>query len=118
NGDHGKRNEELDRDLNKHSDTLKQLAQARATKIAALEKDINSLRGNLGKVDRNIQNRHHIPEGKQLTPLISRETISELQEQAVKLSLVDRVAEIERLRIDLAREHSAPTRTDSEAASL
>jgi hypothetical protein len=117
-GDHTKRNEELDRDLNKHSETLKQLAQARETKIAALEKDINSLRANLGKVERNIQNRHHIPEGKQLTPLISRETISELQEQAVKLSLVDRVAEIERLRIDLAREHSAPTRTDSEAASL
>src|SRR6185369_14254266 len=57
-------------------------------------------------------------EGTQLTPLISRETISELQEQAVKLNLSDRVAELEKLRIDLAREHSAPTRTDSEAASL
>src|SRR5215213_877703 len=117
-GDHTRRNEELDRDLGRHSDTLKQLAQARETKIAALEKDINSLRGNLGKIERNIQKRHHIPEGKQLTPLISRETISELQEQAVKLNLVDRVAELERLRIDLAREHSAPTRTDSDAASL
>src|SRR5688572_6965083 len=117
-GDHARRNEELDRDLNKHSDTLKQLAQARETKIAALEKDINSLRGNLGKVERNIQKHHHIPEGKQLTPLISRETISELQEQAVKLNLSDRVAELEKLRIELAREHQAPTRTDSEAASL
>src|SRR5215204_5811100 len=117
-GDHARRNEELDQDLNRHSDTLKQLAQARATKIAALEKDINSLRGNLGKVERNIQNRHQIPVGKQLTPLISRETISELQEQAVKLNLTDRVAEIEKLRIELAREHSAPTRTDSDAASL
>ena len=117
-GDHTRRNEELDRDLNKHSDTLKQLVQARETKIAALEKDINSLRGNLGKVDRNIQKLHLIPEGKQLTPLISRETISELQEQAVKLNLSDRVAELEKLRIELAREHQAPTRTDSEAASL
>lgn len=118
NGDHTKRNEELDRDLNKHSDTLKQLAQARATKIAALEKDINSLRGNLSKVERNIQNRHHLPEGKQLTPLISRETLSELQEQAVKLNLSDRVSELEKLRIQLAREHQAPTRTDTETASL
>src|ERR1043165_9560490 len=117
-GDHAKRNEELDRDLNKHSDTLKQLAQARATKIAALEKDINSLRGNLTKVERNIQNRHHIPGGKQLTPLISRETLSELQEQAVKLNLTDRVAELEKLRIELAHEHQAPTRTDTETASL
>ena len=117
-GDHSRRNEELDRDLNKHSDTLKQLAQARQTKIAAVEKDINSLRGNLGKVERNIQKHHHIPEGKQLTPLISRETVSELQEQAVKLNLSDRVAELEKLRIELAREHLAPTRTDSEAASL
>src|SRR6185369_13410207 len=117
-GDHTRRNEELDRDLNKHSETLKQLAQARETKIAALEKDINSLRGNLGKVERNIQKQHHIPGGKQLTPLISRETISELQEQAVKLNLSDRVAELERIRIELAREHQAPTRTDSETASL
>jgi hypothetical protein len=115
---HAQRNEALDRDLNKHSDTLKQLAQAREAKIAALEKDINSLRGNLGKVEQNIQKVHHIPEGKQLTPLISRETISELQDQAVKLKLSDRLAELERLRIELAREHQAPTRTDSEAASL
>src|SRR6185503_5473355 len=117
-GDHARRNEEVDRDLNKHSDTLKQLAQARQTKIAALEKDINSLRGNLGKVERNIKKHHHIPEGNQLTPLISRETVSELQEQAVKLNLSDRVAELEKLRIELAREHHAPARTDSEAASL
>ncbi len=118
NGDHTKRNEELDRDLNKHSDTLKQLAQARATKIAALEKDINSLRGNLTKIERTIQNRHYIPGSKQLTPLISRETLSELQEQAVKLNLTDRVAELEKLRIELAHEHQAPTRTDTETASL
>src|SRR6185369_2003247 len=117
-GDHTKRNEELDRDLSKHSETLKQLAQARETKIAALEKDINSLRGNLGKVERNIQNRHHIPEGKLLTPLISRETVSELQEQAVKLNLSDRVSELEKLRIQLAREHQAPTRSDTETALL
>lgn len=117
-GDHSRRNEEVDRDLTKHSDTLKQLAQARETKIAALEKDINSLRGNLGKVERNIQKHHHIPAGQRLTPLISRETISELQEQAVKLNLSDRVAELERIRIELAHEHQAPTRTDTEAASL
>lgn len=117
-GDHPRRNEEIERDLNKHSDTLKQLVQARETKIATLEKDINSLRGNLGKVDRNIQKLHLIPEGKQLTPLMSRETISELQEQAVKLNLSDRVAELEKLRIELAREHQVPTRTDSEGASL
>jgi hypothetical protein len=117
-GDHSRSNEELDRDLNKHSDTLKQLAQSRETKIATLEKDINSLRGFLGKVERNIQKLHHIPEGKQLTPLISRETISELQQQAVKLNLSDRVAELEKLRIELAREHQAPTRTDTETASL
>lgn len=117
-GDHSRRNEEVDRDLTQHSDTLKQLAQARETKIAALEKDINSLRGNLGKVERNIQKHHHIPAGQRLTPLISRETISELQEQAVKLNLSDRVAELERIRIELAHEHQAPTRTNTEAASL
>ena len=59
-----------------------------------------------------------MPAEKELTPLLSRQTVSELQEQAVKLNLPDRVEELERLRMDLAREHQAPTRTDTEGATL
>src|ERR1041384_1870769 len=116
--DLNKRNEALNLDLSKHSETLKELAQARETKIAALEKDVNSLHGNLVKLDRNIAKRHQIPQGGRLTPLVSRESLSELQEQAVKLNMADRVAELEQLRIDLAREHGASSRTDSEASCL
>ena len=48
---------------------------------------------------------------------MSRETISELQEQAVKLNLSDRVAELEKLRIELARAPGADSHR-FEAASL
>src|SRR6185369_1979642 len=51
-------------------------------------------------------------------PIISRSTISELQDQAVKLNLPETVRELEELRIELAREHKAPERIDEEATTL
>jgi MobL relaxases len=117
-GDHASRNDAIEVDLARHAGTLEQLAEARETKIAALGKDIGSLRSNLGKIERSIAMLHEMPGETQMTPLVSRQTLSELQEQAVKLNLPDRVAELERLRIDLAREHQAPTRTDTEDATL
>lgn len=110
-GDLNKRNEALDLDLAKHSETLKVLAQLRENKIEALEKDIGSLEGNLAKMENNIARHHQMPGAGRVTPLVSRDTLSELQEQAMGLNLVDRVTE-------LAREHRSPSRTDSEAASL
>lgn len=59
-----------------------------------------------------------MPTQRDLTPLLSRETLTELQEQSVKLNLTDRAEELEKLRINLAREHNAPTRTNTEAATL
>ena len=53
-----------------------------------------------------------------LKPIISRSTLSELQEQAVKLNLPETVRELEGLRVVLAQEHKAPVRTDEEAATL
>jgi hypothetical protein len=118
NGDNNRRNEALDLDLTRHSETLKELAYARETKIAALEKDVNSLQGNLATIERNIAKRYQIPEGGRMIPLVSRDVLSELQKQAIKLNMADRVAELEPLRIDLAHEHGALSRNDSEAASL
>jgi hypothetical protein len=51
-------------------------------------------------------------------PILSRQTLSELQETAVKLNLVGTVDDLEKLRVALAREYKAPTRTDDEAAML
>ena len=116
--DHALRDEAIEADLARHSDTLQQLEEARENKITALEKDVGSLRSNLAKVERSISGRYEIPSEKGLTPILHRETLSELQGQAVKLNLFERVSELERVRVDLAREHNAPTRTDAEAATL
>lgn len=117
-GDQNLRNDAVDEDLARHRETLQELAEARVTKIAALGKDVGSLRGNLAKVEESIAKLYQIPAEKQLTPLLSRQTLSELQQQAVKLNLPDRVAELEKLRVELAKEHSAPTRTGAEAETL
>ncbi|HXM49977.1 MAG TPA: hypothetical protein VN956_19205 [Pyrinomonadaceae bacterium] len=115
---HDSRNQAIDADLSQHSETLHQLAEARETKIAALGKDIGSLRSVLSKVEQRIVRAHEMPAERELTPLISRDTLSELQQQAIKLSLPEQASELERLRLALAREHSASTRTDCEAATL
>ena len=116
--DHASRNQVIETDLARHSVTLQQLTEARETKIAALGKDVGSLRGTLSKVEQGIEKRYEMPSDRQVIPLLARETLSELQKQAVKLNLPDRVSELERLRIALARQHDAPTRTDDEAATL
>jgi hypothetical protein len=53
-----------------------------------------------------------------LTPLISRQTLSELENTAIRLNLAENVTELEKPRAALAREHKAPERTDDEAATL
>src|SRR6266850_2205231 len=77
-----------------------------------------SLRGNLANIEQRLTKIYEMPAERDLTPLLSRQTLSELQEQAAKLNLPDRVSELEKLRIALAREHNAPTRTEDEAATL
>jgi len=105
-------------DLSQHRETLDQLLEAREAKIAALGKDVGSLRGTVGKVEQVLMQRNDTPSEKRLIPILSRQTLSELQETAVKLNLTDRVDELEKLRVALARECKAPTRTDDEAAML
>jgi hypothetical protein len=116
--DYAMRNRAIEVDLARHSVTLQQLIEARETKIAALGKDVGSLRGTLSKVEQGIEKHYEMPSDRQATPLLARETVSELQKQAVKLNLPDRVLELERLRVALARQYDAPTRTDDEAETL
>src|SRR5205807_4039878 len=116
--DHASRDQAIETDLAQHSVTLQQLTEARQIKIAALGKDVGSLRGTLSKVDQGIKKRYEMPSDRQVIPLLARETLLELQKQAVKLNLPDRVSELERLRIALARRYNAPTRTDDEAETL
>src|ERR1051325_8980362 len=112
------RNQAIDRDLAQHSRTLQQLNDAREVKIEALAKDITSLRGNLNRVESRISRTYQMPAKERLAPMLTRETLNELQQQAIKLNLSDRVDELEQLRVNLAREHEAPIRNDAAAAQL
>lgn len=104
-------------DLSRHRETLDELSQAREGKIDALSKDISALSGKLELVEARLALVHD-PDARNHTPIISRSTLSELQDQAVKLNLPETVRELEDLRLELAREHKAPERTDEEAATL
>lgn len=115
--DRAVREDAYETDLSNHRETLDQLTEAREVKIAALGKDVGSLRGTLSKVEQGLT-RHQTPSGKSLTPLISRQTLSELENTAIRLNLAEKVTEFEKLRTALAREHKAPARTDDEAATL
>ena len=104
-------------DLSRHRETLDELRKAREGKIDALSKDISALSGKLELVEARLSVVHD-SQAKELKPIISRSTLSELQEQAAKLNLPETVRELEDLRVVLAQEHKAPARTDEEAATL
>lgn len=104
-------------DLSRHRETLDELRKAREGKIDALSKDISALSGKLELVEARLSLVHDT-QAKDLKPIISRSTLSELQGQAVKLNLPETVRELEGLRVVLAQEHKAPARTDEEAATL
>jgi hypothetical protein len=112
------REQAYEADLSNHRETLHQLTEAREAKIAALGKDIGSLRSTVSKIESQLVRFYETPAETRPTPLISRSTLSELQNQAVKLNLSDKVSELEQLRIQLAREYRAPRRTDDETATL
>ena len=117
-GDHAVRNETIEADLANHAGTLQQLAEARETKIAALGKDVGSLRSNLGKVERSIAMRYEMPGGETNdAPSVSANSVgtSGASGQAESVRTGSRTRKTTN---ELAREHHAPTRTDAEAATL
>lgn len=105
-------------DLSDHRETLDRLIEAREAKITALGKDIVSMRGTITKVEERLFGHYETPSQKRLTPMLSREALSELQNTAVRLNLPDKVSELEKLRVTLAREFGTVSRTDEEAATL
>jgi hypothetical protein len=117
-GDRVLRDHAIEADLSRHNETLQQLAEIREAKIAALEKDIAGLGSKLSRADKTVLTAWQTPEEENRTPLLDRQTLSELQEQAVKLNLPEQVSELENVRMTLAREHQAPARTDEEAGKL
>jgi len=112
------REQAYEADLSGHRETLDQLIEAREAKIAALGKDVGSLRGTVANVAERLMTRVDTPSQARVVPIISRESLSELQKTAVKLNLPEKVSELEMVRVALAREFAAPTRTDDEAKVL
>jgi len=115
--DRAERERAYEADLGRHLETLNELRKAREGKIDALSKDISALSGKLALVEGRLTVADDSA-ATELKPIVSRSTLSELQEQAVELSLPETVQELEDLRVTLAREHTAPVRTDEEAATL
>ena len=115
--DRADRERAYESDLSRHRETLDELRQAREGKIDALGKDISALSGKLTLVEGRLVGIYD-PAATNQKPLVSRSTLSELQDQAVKLNLPETFQELEDLRVELAREHKATVRNDDEAANL
>jgi hypothetical protein len=115
------RQEVAERDVERHQPTLAALH----TKLGKLEK---KLEGELSaaRLDhvsasalaQGIEQRYAASGEGPPAPLIARDTLAKLQEQAVSLTLADRVESLERLREALSAEHGQPVRDDREAARL
>lgn len=117
-GDRSLREQAIEADLYRHGETLRQLNEIREAKITNLQKDIAGLGSKLSVIDKRVVAAWMDHGEDNRAPLLDRATLSELQEQAVKLNLPEQVSELEKLRIALAREFSAPTRTEPEEAKL
>src|SRR5205085_3942721 len=66
--DRADREQAFEADLSRHRETLNQLLEAREAKIAALGKDVGSLRGTLAKVEQVLTQRYETPSEKRLIP--------------------------------------------------
>lgn len=115
--DRADRERAYEADLSRHRETLDELREAREGKIDALGKDVSALSGKLGLVEARLAPVRE-SDASNHKPIVSRSTLSELQDQAVKLNQPETFQELEELRLELSREHKAPARTDEEAATL
>lgn len=116
--DRAAREQAFDAELSRHRETLDELLTAQEAKIAALGKDVSAMRGSVSKVESGFSRRYDTPSDGHVAPIISRELLSELQANAIRLNLPEKVAELEELRLQFAREFRGPLRTDDESRTL
>lgn len=113
----GDRESAYETDLSRHGETLRELRQAREDKIIKLGAKVRGLREALANIEARLAltGKTHAAE---VTPVISRVTLSELQDEAVRLNLPAAFEDLENARLALAQEHNAPARTGEEARTL
>jgi len=115
--DRGDRESAYETDLSRHEETLKDLSQAREAKITELDGKVKGLSEALEKIETRLALTRETNTA-EVTPIISRVILSELQDEAVKLNLPEAFQELENVRLALAQEHKTQARTDEEARTL
>lgn len=115
--DRGDRESAYETDLSRHGETLKELSHAREAKITELDAKVNGLSEALEKIEARLALTGKT-DATEVTPIISRVTLSELQDEAVKLNQPAAFQELENARLALAREHNTLSRTDEEMRTL
>jgi hypothetical protein len=109
------------RDLALHAETLRELGERRQRLIDRLEREFRAATREEADANARAQTveekyadrREPLP-----APLLDRNTLAELQEQAISHNLIERIEQLEDLRLALAEEHGQPARTEREASRL
>lgn len=108
-------------DVTRHGGTIRELRKIRSNLLDKLGKELSratlehtQAHVRTGGVRQKYEARGQEPP----SPIIARDTLVELQEQAIGFGLADRVETLEQLRVALAVENGQPIRDDKEAARL
>jgi diadenosine tetraphosphate (Ap4A) HIT family hydrolase len=115
------RQEVAARDVARHGTTISELRKIRSNLLERLGKELSratfehtQAQARAGGLRQKYATRNEeLP-----VPIIARDTLVELQEQAISLGLADRVETLEQLRVALAIESGQPVRNNKEAARL
>jgi len=108
-------------DVTRHGGTIRELRKIRSNLLDKLGKELS--RATLEQMQAQVRaggvRQQYVARGQELpSTIIARDTLVELQEQAIKYGLADRVESLEQLRVALAVENGQPVRDDKEAARL
>ena len=108
-------------DVTRHGGTIRELRKIRSQLLDKLGKELS--RANLEHTQAQARaggvRQKYMARGQELpSPIIARDTLVELQEQAIKYGLADHVETLEQLRVTLAVENGQPIRNDKEAGRL
>lgn len=108
-------------DVTRHAATIGELHKIRNSLLKRLEKELG--RANLEHIQTESRaqgvRRKYESRGQELPPpVIARDSLTELQEQAISHGFAHHVETLEQLRVTLAGEYGQPVRDDKEASRL
>jgi hypothetical protein len=115
------RQQVAERDVTRHGATIRELRKIRSNLLDKLGKELSraNLEHGQAQARAGAVRQKYAARGQELpSPIIARDTLVELQEQAIKYGLADRVETLEQLRVALADENGQHSRDDKEAARL